>query len=128
MPKGNEANDSGFSCQCGQFSVAYVAETDERTNLSCGCGADTVYDAKDEQVYINEETTTQSHCDVIGMCINTARGRLYPVHQYAYTVRHTRKMARSGVGQLANGGGESGDASLLSGTRVSGDGGNRMGR
>ena len=55
MPKGNEANDSGFSCQCGQFSVAYVAETDERTNLSCGCGCDTVSDIKAEQTDINEK-------------------------------------------------------------------------
>ena len=54
----SETDNSGFSCQCGQFSVAYVAETDERTSVSCGCGTDTVSDAKDEQVYINEETIT----------------------------------------------------------------------
>ena len=51
----SEKSDSGFSCQCGQFSVAYVAETDERTNVSCGCGCDTTDDVKDEQVYMNEK-------------------------------------------------------------------------
>ena len=54
----SETSNSGFNCQCGQFSVAYVAKGDERTNLSCGCGCDTADDAKDEQVYINEETIT----------------------------------------------------------------------
>ena len=54
----SETSNSGFSCQCGQFSTAYIAETDERTSVSCGCGTDTVSDSKAEQTDINEETIT----------------------------------------------------------------------
>ena len=51
----SEKSNSGFTCQCGEFSVTYIGSASKRTNLSCGCGTDTVSDSKAEQTDINEK-------------------------------------------------------------------------